>query len=1059
MIACPRCGHPNADDARYCSNCAFALTPAPPAAEARKTVTVMFMDAVGSTGIGENADPETLRRVMTRYFNEIRTIVERHGGVIEKYIGDAVMAAFGVPTVHEDDALRAVRAAAEIRARLAELEQQLRAERGLTIAWRTGINTGEVVAGDAGTGQPFVTGDAVNVAARLEQAAGADEILLGAETRGLLRDAVAVEPAPAINAKGKSEPLDAYRLIAVNAPIGEPVRRLNAPMVGRQRPSRLLADAFDQMRSERVCHLFTVLGSAGVGKSRLIREFLSELGDSALVLRGRCLSYGEGITYWPIADVVRQAAGLTDEESDEQVALKIGRLIADDQDRPKAARRLAELVGRVEGGAGPEETFWAVRTLLESLARDKPVVLVLDDLHWAEPTLLDLVEHLAEWASDAPLLLICIARQELIEARPNWGGGKAYATTLTLEPLNDTESRQLVTGLLGRVDLGPTFEGRIAGAAEGNPLFVEELIGMLIDTGRLVASEGGWSIAGELSQIDVPPTIQALLSARLDGLPAAERVVLERASVEGKVFHRGAVVELAPDPIRDTVPLQLRALARKELVRPDRADFAGDEAFRFRHLLIRDAAYGALPKETRADLHARFAGWLSRVTADHALEYDEILGYHYEQAFRYRTELGLVDQETVGLGRSAAEHLAVAGERALDRGDVAAARKLLASAGGLISDDEPLARRLRADLGEALAKSGDLHAADAMLAAIIESAAKAGDIASRAYAEVVRVDLLGSLATMPIDQLISQCEGLVAILEQQEDRRGADKATFELAGHHFFAGHAKVAEDMLLHAMERAHSPAAAARFAAWLPAVLVWGPTPVAEAQPRVSELLRGAANRNVEAMALASLGMLRAFVGAFDEAREHVRRAVAIRRELGLFVAGHAHEGNFLGLVEMLAEDYQAAERALVSSFTGLTEAGERGFSSTVAGHIANLYVITRRFDEAEHYAVQAREMAPPDDIDAQTRGLRSLARVHAVRGDCEEALNLARQAVAMVDATDYLDLRGETYIDLGEVLLAAGDLQGAREALAIARSNFEAKGITVEAGHVARRLAELA
>src|SRR5512141_1133245 len=305
----------------------------------------MFMDAVGSTGIGENADPETLRRVMTRYFNEIRTIVERHGGVIEKYIGDAVMAAFGVPVVHEDDALRAVRAAAEIRGRLAELEQQLRAERGLAIHWRTGINTGEVVAGDAGTGQPVVTGDAVNVAARLEQAAGANEILLGAETRALLRESVSVEPAPAINAKGKSEPLEAYRLIAVNAPAGEPVRRLNAPLVGRQRPSRLLADAFDQARSERVCHLFTVLGAAGVGKSRLIREFLAELGDTALVLRGRCLSYGEGITYWPIADVVRQAAGLSDAEPVEQLANRFGQLIADDQDRPRAARRLAELVG------------------------------------------------------------------------------------------------------------------------------------------------------------------------------------------------------------------------------------------------------------------------------------------------------------------------------------------------------------------------------------------------------------------------------------------------------------------------------------------------------------------------------------------------------------------------------------------------------------------------------------------------------------------------------------------------------------------------------------------
>ena len=456
----------------------------------------MFMDAVGSTGAGEQADPETLRKVMSRYFEEIKGAIEHHGGTIEKYIGDAVMAVFGVPAVHEDDALRAVRAAADIRDGLAKLGHQLRGERGLAIEWRTGINTGEVVAGDAGTGQRFVTGDAVNVAARLEQAAGPAEILIGGATRRLLRDSVTVEPVEPITAKGKSEPLEAYRLVAVGSAGSEPGRRLEGPMVGRERPRRLLADAFDQVRIERVCHLFTVLGAAGVGKSRLVREFLSDIGADATVLRGRCLSYGEGITYWPIAEVIREATGVGDDEDDDALAARLGALIDTQHDRAKAVARLGDVLGQFDSAAGPEETAWAVRILLESVARERPVVLVLDDLHWAEPTLLDLVEHLVDWISDAPILLICIARQELLEARPNWGGGKAYATTLTLEPLNAGESRELVGELLGKVNLGEHLERRIAGASEGNPLFVEELIGMLIDNGRLVPQNSGWALSG-----------------------------------------------------------------------------------------------------------------------------------------------------------------------------------------------------------------------------------------------------------------------------------------------------------------------------------------------------------------------------------------------------------------------------------------------------------------------------------------------------------------------------------------------------------------------------------
>jgi predicted ATPase/class 3 adenylate cyclase len=1055
---CPRCGEQNAENARFCSNCGNPLGDRDQVREARKTVTVMFMDAVGSTGMGEHADPESMRRVMTRYFSEIQSIVERHGGTVEKYIGDAVMAVFGVPTVHEDDALRAVRTASEIGRRLSEIDDEMRRERGLSVQWRTGINTGEVVAGDAGSGQRFVTGDAVNVAARLEQAAKPGEVLMGSETYGLVRDEVRASPAPALRAKGKSQDLHPYRLLGVAASTSDQPRRLDSPMIGRQRPRRLLADAYDQVVSEHVCHLFTVIGAAGVGKSRLVREFLADLGDGALVLRGRCLSYGDGITYWPIAEVVRQAAGLTEADDDAAIAAKIGALMADERDRSKTIQRLGELLGRFEGAAGKEETFWAVRTLLESLARRKPVVLVLDDLHWAEPTLIDLVEHLAEWLHDAPLLLICLARQELLEARPTWGGGMPYATTLTLEPLSEGESGELVAGLLGRAKLGAPLQQRIAAAAEGNPLFVEEMIGMMIENGQLVAEESGWSIGGDLGEVAVPPTIQALLAARLDGLPQPERAVLERASIEGKVFHRGAVIELAPDALRESVPIQLRSLSRKELVRQDPPDFAGDEAFRFRHLLIRDAAYGGLPKETRADLHARFAGWLTDMAGDHVAEYEEILAYHYAQAFRYRTELAPPDFEARRLGQLAGTHLTAAGQRALDRGDVNAARKLLGDAVDLLPAGDPLLTRVRADLSMALSLSGELHAADEMLAETVELAGAAGDEAGQAYAELARLDLAGSLGTAKMEELVARCSELLATLEKHGDRRGTDKATFDLARYQFFAGHAKMAEGILVPAIGRQSSTSAAAIFSVWLAPILLWGPTPVVEAEPRVSELVSNAPNRNVEGMALACLGMLRAFVGAFDEGREHIDRAIAIRREVGLRITALAQSGNFLGLLEILTENHDRAEQVLMESFTGLNEAGERGFASTVAGHLANLYVIMGRFADAEHYAVITRDLATADDIDAQARGLKAEARVLAARGDVEAGLRLARQAVAITEPTDYLELRGETYADLAEVLLAAGDRAASSEAFSQAIRFFTAKGALVQASRTTRRLAEV-
>ncbi|MGH2995201.1 MAG: adenylate/guanylate cyclase domain-containing protein, partial [Gaiellaceae bacterium] len=459
------------------------------AREARKTVTVVFSDVTGSTSLGEQLDPEALRRVMERYFEEMRTVLERHGGTVEKFIGDAVMAVFGIPELHEDDALRAVRAADEMRETLAALNEELERERGVTIAVRTGVNTGEVVSGEPGGGQFFATGDAVNVAARLEQAAAPGEILLGDQTRRLVKDAVELEAVDPLALKGKTDAVEAWRLLGLLEGAPGFARRLDAPLVGRADELDRLCREYERARDGPACGLCTVLGAAGVGKSRLASELAESVEGEATVLVGRCLSYGEGITYWPLAEIV-----------------------SDLRRRPETAalvdERVAAAVGLADAPSSTEETFYAVRKLFETLAEERPLVVVLDDVHWAEPTLLDLVEHVVDWSSHAPIFFLALARPDLLDSRPSWAAARENATHLRLEPLGAAESEALIGNLAG-ANVTEALRQRVAEAAEGNPLFLEQMVALLIE-------DGHHNGEGELA---VPPTIQALLSARLDRLP------------------------------------------------------------------------------------------------------------------------------------------------------------------------------------------------------------------------------------------------------------------------------------------------------------------------------------------------------------------------------------------------------------------------------------------------------------------------------------------------------------------------------------------------------------
>ena len=625
-------------------SCGVELVRAEPAREQRKVVTVLFCDLVGSTALGESTDPEALRARMRRYFEDLRVILERHGGTVEKFVGDAVMAVFGIPVSHEDDALRAARAAAEMR--------QAIGEHGLEA--RIGINTGGVVVG--GEGETLVTGDAVNVAARLEQAATAGEILIGAETRLLVRDAVLLEPVEPLALKGKSEPVQAFRLLEVIGGAAPLARHPGTPLVGRERERQRLWRDYEDAVADSTCRLFTLLGPAGIGKSRLVSDFLDRVGGVADVLRARCLSYGEGITYWPLVEIL--------------IAIGV---------EP----------GSVIGGS-PAETQLTFRRMLEARAAARPQVVVIDDLQWAEPVFVDLVEHIADLSRDAPIFLLCVARTELLDVRPGWGGGKVNATSLLLEPLAPEECADLMDRLVPDAVLDPVLRERITDASAGNPLYVEEMLAM-------VREHGG---DGE---IVVPPTIHALLQARIDALDGDVRDVMERGSIEGEVFHRGAVAALSPAPVKGGVEAHLATLVRKELVRSTPSMFPMDEGFRFRHLLIRDAAYESLPKATRAELHEQFATWLS---THELVEGDELVGYHLEQAHRYRAEMNPGDEALPRLAARASERLAAAGTGALDRADFNAGVSLLRRASAVLPVGDQRRLALAPELAAALGESG-----------------------------------------------------------------------------------------------------------------------------------------------------------------------------------------------------------------------------------------------------------------------------------------------------------------------------------------------------------------
>jgi DNA-binding SARP family transcriptional activator/predicted ATPase len=966
-----------------------------PPREVRKTVTILFCDIVDSKGQGESTDPEVVRSRLARYFERMKTIVERHGGTLEKFIGDAVMAVFGVPRAHEDDALRACRAAIEMRDALPRLG----------IEGRIGLMTGEVV---TGTEERLVTGDAVNVAARLERAAGAGEVLIGRPTFELAREALEVEALEPLELKGKTRPVGAYRLKAVH----EPVPRLaERPFVGREQELATIKSTWERALVEQRCELFTIVGEAGVGKSRLVAEALASIDGQ--VVQGRCVPYGEGITYWPVVEVIKQLKALPSD--------------------PVAASAIRSLLGESQTGTSAEEIAWAFRKLLEESG---PLVCVFDDIQWAEETFLDLLEHVALLSSGSPLLLLCMARLELLERRPSW------PLRVRLEPLPQDE----IEALIGE-KISPSLRAQIVQRAGGNPLFVGEML----------------AIANEArGEIEVPPTLRAVLSARLDQLAPAERRVLESGSIEGEVFHRGAVQAIADEEVQVT-PL-LAALVRNGLVRTERAQFPGEDGFRFRHLLIRDAVYHGLPKSTRAELHERLASWLEERRVD-LVGLEEILGYHLEQAYNYELELGRIHEQTLAHGRRAAMWLASAGRRARSRRDWLAAMPLLSRAVSLLPEGDVDRLQLLPDLGESIGQCGDYQGAIAVLEEAIERAEAAGDRRTRSYA--VLFNMANRARVDPgftAEEALSEAQEALRIFEELGDAGGQAFAWGDCAKCHAGLGHFAEARKAIDQAL--AHAIAAGdermeIEGEGFIAFCLFQGAASLDEFLSYTEKLeVPAVEGRRVlrGVTFFRTLGQAHAMRGEFETARTLMAEKVAAHEELAQTLWARVSAAFGFGEIELLAGDPAAAERHLRQGFSASEEAGETSTLSALSAHLGEAIDAQGRHTESERYTRISEEAAARDDYYSQIQWRSVRAKAFAAQGRMVEAKRLAGDAVTLAEDTDHINLHGDALIALAEVLLLAERPDEAIPAVQEALSLYEQKGSLVSAGKARALLSDI-
>jgi class 3 adenylate cyclase/tetratricopeptide (TPR) repeat protein len=1054
-VVCAECGGQLPVAAKFCSECGTSVFSGPER-ETRRLVTLLFTDVTGSTSMGEQLDPEAYRSVMGRYFNAARSAVERHGGTVEKFVGDAVLAVFGIPEVHEDDALRAVRAARELNEAVDVLSERLLAELGIRLVIRTGVNTGFVVAGSARAGGSFATGDAVNTAARLEQAAAPGEILLGATTYALVRDAVEAEPAGPVVARGKAEPVPAYRLIRVLDAVRGRRGREDLPLIGRVRENHVLDDVFARTAASARPHQITILGPAGAGKSRLVTEFLARMGDRADVAQGRCLSYGQGITYWPLVQALRDVLHLSGTESPEITRHALTEAIGRAPDRDELVEPLLALLGKAGLPGGNEQTFWSVRRLFEELASRRPVVLNIDDLHWAEPTLLELLKRLREEVTDVPLLLLCQARPELLEMHPGWNSDARASTIVSLDPLSLAETGASVAALLNG-DPPHGLAGTVADWSGGNPLFIEEIVTHLVESGALARdSDGRWRVARPLDRAEPPPTVTALLTSRLDLLPAIERDLLERVSVIGLEFAT-AEAELMVEPAtRPDVADVLAALMDRDLVRP--VQTRDGATWAFKHVLVRDAAYDGMAKSLRSELHERFADELTSAM-DAGDERAGFVAHHLEQAARYRREVAGRDPAADAMVDRAVEALVLAADQARDREreDTSLAyldRALALGPSSASARREILARRV--------VSCFEANLLDLLSEALEDLETELGDGPDGlegAFLRTMRAvhEMVTGGAVDPAGVSASAQE-LVALGRAAGDRlwivRGLRAQSTCSAMLARWQDAATQSDEVI-----RIGSPADA-RFARALHVVaLTLGDAPLRRVRERIltENALEGLAVRQQAVNTVWD-----ALVAAADcspDAAEMIAAASARGEEL--YAAGVVLEPTspLLADAYMMNHDIDGAIEYLQRVNEGFRRSGDAGHASTYI-LLQALHMLDRG-DPSESVAPLVEEGAtytsPYDCISvAYLAACRAILAERS--GDHERSAELTAEALAAADATDEVWHRADLRLSLSVVPRTAGDRAHERRMLQEAQEMYRRKEIRSYDAEINRRLEQL-
>jgi len=1091
---CPACGNESELDAQFCDACGASLGARPAGvageAEARKVVTVVFADLIGSTSLHERLDAESARRLMDRYYWTLQSAVEVHGGTVAKLLGDGVLAAFGVPRVAEDDAIRAVRAAVAIVEKVSGLSSQVSAPdtEPLTpdtrLSVRVGVNTGEVVVSADNTD---VVGDPVNVAARLQQEAHDSEVLIGESTRRLVSELVTLAPYGALTLKGRSETVAAYRVVSLERPAGAGA----TAFVGREGELRRIRAVYDAAGAAPAARLVVVLGSPGLGKSRLLDEFSRRLGDAATVLTTRCDPAG-GATFAPMARAMRALLRLDDGVAGASLRAAIDAVVpGDDSERGRITHGIAGLLAG--SPASPEETFFVVRRFLAALATTRPVLLAIDDLQWAEPLLLDLVEHLVEWGSGVRLVVLVAARPELRDVRSSLtAAGGVVAEVVTLAGLDAGAATRLAANVIGADALPAAVAGRVLAASEGNPLFVGELVRMLVNDGVLERAGDRWTTSVALADLEMPPTIHALLAARIERLQPEDRMVLERAAVVGRQFSRSAIAHLLPGGAPADLDARLDSLRRSELIESDAAWFVGEPALRFHHALIRDAAYRRLLKGTRAELHGRLADWIEARVGD-AVEHDEMIGWHLEQAHQHLRELRPLDARGRSLGERAARYLAAAGRRALVRDDVSVAAGLLGRAIERLDREDPTRADLALDWCETLLAAGDVTQAKT---AIDELGSLFGASAPSGSLPLPRADQEGSSQEsskpIPLNPPALQGEGRsrrgrlrawhtcftgqLAVLTDPQALRAtidavagaaselaaAGDASGEAQAHWVHAlalvrlgqvGACEAALDRALAASRRAGDRRRANAVLAGAPLAALWGPSPVTRASGRCLDVVRvlritqGAPA--VEAVALRCQAVLEALRGRTDAARRMIASSRRMLEELG--ITQQLLEADvFAGLIELLEGDGAAAERYLRGAYDGLRNHGLGIDAARVAALLGRAALMQGRSAEAEALSHEGEALAG-DDLKANIawRGVR--AEALARRGEHAAAVALARAAVDIAAATDALLDHADARLALAAALRAAGRNTEADAEEARAIELWEAKGAKLLAERV--------